>query len=404
MVDVSIIIPIATYHKQLAERAIASAKAQTAPCITHVIEDNDSRGAGWARNEGLRQAQTHFVVFLDADDWLEPNFIARCLQTIRPNHYVYTDWYQEDRIVNAPERAWRLDGKWHVITTLLETGAVRAVGGFDESLPVAEDAHLYWALTRNNICGIHLSEPLFHYGAEGQRGKAYMQLDNFGNPLLQNGEPVMLPQMRQIMQRLAERYNGMSCCGDNMTAPLPDGKPEPDDILVYAIWGGNRNERGTVTGRKYPRSGNGKQMWVARIDAEARPDLWRPIEQQVGYASPYIPPPLTAPPPKVYTDMAELAQVAFGLPEVKKISAEELAKTIPAEVRPNVNRVLELTGKQTLAPPPDTSDIKAQYQAEMETMKAEYERRLKEVQEKIIEPDKPIEKPKRGRKPKASTR
>ena len=75
MGDVSIVIPVATYHKDLAARALASVQVQTAPCIPIVIQDTEGRGAGWARNQGLAQVQTPYVVFLDADDEITPTFV-----------------------------------------------------------------------------------------------------------------------------------------------------------------------------------------------------------------------------------------------------------------------------------------------------------------------------------------
>lgn len=44
-----------------------------------VVEDSDSRGSSWARNEGLRRAAGDVVFFIDADDTVRPGFFSRLL-------------------------------------------------------------------------------------------------------------------------------------------------------------------------------------------------------------------------------------------------------------------------------------------------------------------------------------
>jgi glycosyltransferase involved in cell wall biosynthesis len=67
-------------------------QAQTVDCAIETLVDYGGRGAGWARNRLLERVSTPFVVFLDADDYIEPNFVERCLAVWQPGRYVYTDW------------------------------------------------------------------------------------------------------------------------------------------------------------------------------------------------------------------------------------------------------------------------------------------------------------------------
>src|SRR5688572_12844268 len=102
MADVSAVIPIGPGHEAVADKAIASVQAQTIPVDIVTVRDEHRLGPGWARNEGLRRVQTTFVVFLDADDWIEPEFVERCLAAWKPNRYVFTDWYDGEGVKRAP--------------------------------------------------------------------------------------------------------------------------------------------------------------------------------------------------------------------------------------------------------------------------------------------------------------
>lgn len=257
--DVTIVIPIGNGHEAVAERAIASARSQTVPCKIVTVYDKNLRGAGWARNQGIKQVDTRWMVFLDADDILEPLFVERTLSVARANRYVYTGWYEDSRIKSPPERAW-CGGTWHVITTLLPSDLVRSVGGFDESLPGAEDTDFYIKIVTRRYCGIRLDEPLVHYiNTPDARSK------QFRAGSLHDA----------TMDEITRRYSGlMGCCGNMEIEDVPVGEKQPGDILAMALWGGNRRETGRATGRHYPRTGNLKTAWVDPRDVDAAPHLW----------------------------------------------------------------------------------------------------------------------------------
>lgn len=47
-----------------------------------VVDDSESRGPSWARNEGLRRATGNVVFFIDADDVVKPEFFSRLLDAL----------------------------------------------------------------------------------------------------------------------------------------------------------------------------------------------------------------------------------------------------------------------------------------------------------------------------------
>jgi glycosyltransferase involved in cell wall biosynthesis len=130
------------------ERAIPSAQPQAK--VIHVHGEDLAS----ARNEGLARVRTSFVVFLDADDELEPGYIKEMkrgkadfrVPAVRlVYHYGPTTphvpkvWNHRHACVGDCLK----DGNWLVIGTGSRTAAVREAGGFDSRWPVYEDYDLW---------------------------------------------------------------------------------------------------------------------------------------------------------------------------------------------------------------------------------------------------------------------
>lgn len=267
MTDVTVLIPYTPAHDALVSRAIASVEMQTYPADFIALEDTELRGAGWTRNRLLTSANTDYVLFLDADDWLEANAIEDMRAAIQPGKYVYSDWYIKGTHQHAPNRVWCQPETWHCITSLCHLDDVLRVGGFDETMPALEDTDFWLKLLMDDVCGIRVPKPLFHYSGAGQRSQTARQ----------NG------QEQKLKYLLRQRYGGkpVGCCGQ---APAFDGSPQgvkqDGDILAQALWGGNHTKRGLNTGRRYPRMSYPKVAWVNPGDVERDPRHWKPITPQ----------------------------------------------------------------------------------------------------------------------------
>lgn len=268
MTNLTFVIPVGAYHRDIAERAIASVKAQTVPCALVVIHDAQGKGAGWARNRGLEQVTTPYVSFLDADDVVMPQFAEACLGVIEPSKYVYTDWDVDGQTREAPSPCDVWTKKtYHIVTTVMHTDDVLRIGGYDELLPGAEDSDFGVRLRLSGVCGIRLPFPLFAWGDQGTRSRS----------LRASGKEAT------VQAYMAERYGGyslMGCCGDNHpTNTEPGNVPEPGDVLAQAIYQGNRRERGLASGRLYPNTGNGKLLYMDARDIEVAPHMWRRVTE-----------------------------------------------------------------------------------------------------------------------------
>lgn len=164
--------------------AVASARAQTHAPVEIIVADNGStddterrareagadrvlrvarRGPSSARNAALDAAGGEFIQFLDADDILAPDKIARQVAILRETgaDVVWCAFTRFDDATSAPPFAApamtprlgddlaadliRADGFLHVGAALFRASALAATR-FDESMTVVEDVRLLLAL------------------------------------------------------------------------------------------------------------------------------------------------------------------------------------------------------------------------------------------------------------------
>lgn len=272
MTDITFIVPFSPSHSMIVERAVASVRKQTVPCEIIVQRDTDMRGPGYARNRALERVQTPMTVFLDADDTVAPNFAEVCLNAMKTNHYVYTDWYDGQGAYGrapTPCKVWT-EKTFHLVTTLLFTEDVRRIGGFDEALPGAEDTDFGLRLRLSGVCGVHIAQALVMYQPGGARSNA---LHNSAEDSI-------------VQNYFTERYGGfklMGCCGPDVEVTLPLNERQTGDVMMIANWAGNKPYTGSISGRRYgDRVGNFRPFWVDPQDAAAQPSFWRkPSEQEI---------------------------------------------------------------------------------------------------------------------------
>lgn len=224
---VSIIIPVGPGHTNNVWDAIDSVESQTFrnwECIVawdagggtnnlalqdafpfvRLVTTKGKQGAGAARNAGAKIARAPLLLFLDADDWLEPLALETMLREQQVQEFesaIYTDcvgrvvlnkadyermkddahwggrilaWngteaailykadeYDHDRACRQPDM--RAPYLWNYITTLHPKAWYDEVGGFDESMPSWEDWDYWLRLARAGKCFVRVPEPLMTY-------------------------------------------------------------------------------------------------------------------------------------------------------------------------------------------------------------------------------------------------
>lgn len=290
--QITVCIPVAPYHKSLVARAIQSVNNQTVESAWIYMIDENKYGAGYMRNRLLEKVQTPYVVFLDADDWLEPKFLEECIALIDFTHYVYTDWYESNTVHGSIPGSWR-NGGVHLITSLLHTDMVRTVGGFDEKLPGMEDTDFYLKLMTYNYCGRRVEYPLVHYTPQGQRSKSIME----------SGE------VNTISEQLKRKYNIMGCCGQDAPSPTTIvGERKEGDVKAIYLKREPGRVGGLVSSRMYGYLYPQWQAWVDPRDIQAQPHVWREVKN---HPKPNIKP--NAGKPKEFPLLGGQAEQLYGL-------------------------------------------------------------------------------------------
>lgn len=210
--SVAVIIP--TYnHAHFLASAIESVLAQTAPAAEIIVVDDGSadrpeevtsrypqvrllrqenRGLATARNSGLRASKARFLLFLDADDRLRPEAIARNLDSLAhdpeagfayggyANVEAATGKASNAKFTAVPRDAFASFLRGNPIgmhaTVMYRREALEAVGGFRGGLPACEDYDLYLRLSQRFpvVCHPDILAEYWRHDANMSRHSALM--------------------------------------------------------------------------------------------------------------------------------------------------------------------------------------------------------------------------------------
>jgi glycosyltransferase involved in cell wall biosynthesis len=137
----------------------------------------NNRGVAEARNNGVNKTKGHYVVFLDADDLLKPNYIKDCCEVINSNNvgYVFTqvhhfgaetfDTHYPDFDINI-----LVNSGPYINVSALHKKENFKLAKFNPGITTGyEDWDFYLSLYEEGIVGKLLNKPLLEYRREENR-------------------------------------------------------------------------------------------------------------------------------------------------------------------------------------------------------------------------------------------
>lgn len=199
-----------------------------------IVSTGGNKGAGAARNAGLKAARAPLVFFLDADDMLEPDALLKMIARYKLGDagYVYCGVKLPDspttaRAVIPPEydRARIFESGIHSMAMLMATEDARTLG-FDEEMIACEDWDFWSRCAINGICGVLVPEPLViyrkHLGVRSALGQVHKK--------------ELYAELRSKYAVYANGGKAMgSCCGGKKTAVAAINQSKAMNVRVEAI-------------------------------------------------------------------------------------------------------------------------------------------------------------------------
>lgn len=160
------------------KKAIASVQNQTYRDFELiVIDDVDSKGGSWARNQGIKRASGEFIAFLDDDDTWVPDKLALQLKALEHTSPEVGFCFSSVRIKsdygsyiskmpisddgNYFENALEHFSGFPTPTLMVKRAVFDDIGYFDERLPSHQESDLMIRMTKK-YRGVLISKPLAH--------------------------------------------------------------------------------------------------------------------------------------------------------------------------------------------------------------------------------------------------
>jgi len=268
---ISVIIPVGPGHEKYLVDALDSLEAQTYRKWEAIVIDDTpkkklkeryckaysyvkwhqtergNQGPGKARNIGAAGARAPFLLFLDADDYLEPDCMSEMLRAWNDTQgIIYTDYtkiitgverttvekekkvrkirnydpkkkvaiaefaaydFDCERAIKQPELG-KVPYLWCLVTCLVPTAWHQAIGGYDEKMSSWEDGDYAWRMVKAGHCYTRIAQPLVTV-------RSYT--GNRVNIGLQQHENLI----KYIIQKGDGENMGCSGCGGNRRVSVP---------------------------------------------------------------------------------------------------------------------------------------------------------------------------------------
>jgi glycosyltransferase involved in cell wall biosynthesis len=135
------------------------------------VINQENSGPSSARNNGIKNSKGDFILPLDGDDTIHPDYIQSCVSILKNNKNispVYCDTLHVGQIQGVEQRPeWSFDrliqGPFIVNCSMFHKEAFNQCGGYDETMKGWEDYDLWIRMAKNGYIGKRIPKTLFSY-------------------------------------------------------------------------------------------------------------------------------------------------------------------------------------------------------------------------------------------------
>lgn len=178
--------------------------------IKYVFKENG--GLSSARNKGIELAQGEFILPLDADDIIHPEYMEKAMEAFEDNPFLKLVFCR-GVFFGVKNKVWNL--RYEGYEELLQRNHIfcsaffrrsdcMAIGGYDENMRKGhEDWEFFIRLLDENSLVYQIPSPLFYYRVKEQsmitaakQADVYLMKRSFIS--IQNTEPFMLPFLEAV--------------------------------------------------------------------------------------------------------------------------------------------------------------------------------------------------------------
>lgn len=218
------------------------------------------------RNLGVDLASGKKILFLDADDLLEPTALNRLHN--KGGELVYgnfTGSKAPEPLVDSYDRLY--DGLSIGITFLIDRELFKKLGGFSEDLELYEDWDFEFKVYESGVCPNYINESVLNYRLDtGNRRSRPEQVRKDAVDVIKSKWSFL------------KENNMKPCCGnkplpkEELGKPLPEGYESPYTHLIYTgNSAGEQTWQGKYTGKKYKVSTRKNTFTIGEGEKDVHP-------------------------------------------------------------------------------------------------------------------------------------
>ena len=157
---------------------VAQTYAGRDPRFRLLSDGRASQGVSAARNRGIAEAASDWLLFLDSDDWIEPAFLQKMLavlearpgarvaysacRRVSPNGHAGPLWLSSE-VARAPFEVLARQCPVVVHGFLLDRALVDEIGGFDPALRTCEDWDFWHRVARTGVAFHPVADAVAYY-------------------------------------------------------------------------------------------------------------------------------------------------------------------------------------------------------------------------------------------------